>query len=187
MLRQVLTCSCTLIVMAVALPSAVHAQRPGGLLDWIHKLSGPQFIGPALSYATGGEAARFRISGAYRWSFASDDVMDPDGSITMFSLQPTGEFKLFQAWSAPIEAGLGLGLHRFGGDVDGFWHFSIPIYAQALVPLSDRLDLRVGLQTHYFFEFGDDDFSPIAVDVRRNRGEFVNPTPMIGIDWRFGR
>ena len=159
------------LALAAAVPAPAHAQdRLGGVLEWIHRLSGPQFIGPAVSYARGNEAARFRLSGAYRWSFSSEDQIDPsDAGLTMFSLTPAGEFRVWN-W---LEAGAGVGAHRYGGDADGFWHWSIPLYAQAMVPMSDRLDARIGLGWHYFFEFGADDFAPLVVTAPRDGGEWV--------------
>ena len=160
------------LLLVVATPADAAAQsRLGGLLDWVHKLSGPQFIGPALSYAVGNDAARFRISGAYRWSFSSEDAIDPDdATITQLTIHPAGEFRIWESQGRGfrLEGNAGVALHRFMGDSDGFWHWSLPVYLQSLVPVSDRLDLRIGAGGHYFFEFGDDDFLPLTVTVPRD-------------------
>jgi hypothetical protein len=180
-MKRVLAWVGVALLLTLSAPSAAVAQsRMGGLLDWIHKLSGPQFIGPTLSYAVGGEAARFRLSGSYRWSVWSEDAIDPaDGSITMFSVEPAGEFTLYR-W---LEARAGVALHRYMGDSDGFWHWSLPVYLQGLVPVSDRLDLRLGAGGHYFFEFGPDDFLPLIVEAPRDGGEFTWAF-YAGVDWK---
>ncbi|MEJ2541849.1 MAG: hypothetical protein P8188_18095, partial [Gemmatimonadota bacterium] len=91
-MKRILKYLAVALLLPLAAPSSAAAQSSvGGLLDWVHKLSGPQFIGPTLSYAVGGQGARFRISGSYRWSFSSEDAIDPDdGSITMLSIEPAG-------------------------------------------------------------------------------------------------
>ena len=167
-------------IIAFAVPAPAQAQsRLGGVLDWIHRLSGPQFVGPALSYAVGSERARFRASGAYRWSFASEDQIDPDGGLTQFSITPSGEIRIWR-W---LEGSVGIGIHRYGGDADGFWHWSIPVVAQGLFPVSDRTDVRGGLGWHYFPEFESDDFSPLMVTAPRDGGEWVF-TLFGGVDWK---
>ncbi|MCJ7627520.1 MAG: hypothetical protein MUO50_03930 [Longimicrobiales bacterium] len=146
----------------------------GGFIDWIHRLSGPSMVGPAVSYYStlSERGVRFRITGAYRVAVASDDQIEPDGSgINMFSIQPAIEFPIV----GPLEVNAGVALHRFAGDFDdAFWHWSVPIYPQIRIPLGEdsRLSVRLGLGVHYFPKFDADDFVPLTVTVKRNRGEW---------------
>jgi hypothetical protein len=142
------------------------------VLDWIHRLSGPQFVGPNISYAVGNDRVRVRGALAYRWSVASDDAISPDGGITMFSVSPTVEFRVL----SQLDLGIGAAAHRYGGDVDGFWHWSIPVYAQGVFPASDRIAVRFGAGANWFFEFEGTDFQPLTVTAPRDGGELV---PMI--------
>lgn len=177
-----------LIVLVLALtaslvPEGAHAQRGGGILDFIAKLSGPKMIGPAFSIATSGDEIRFRGTIAYRVSFDSDDEIDPDGAdITMWSLQPTVEVPLR---GTPVEVTGGIALHRFGGDADAFHHVSLPFYLQAHIPLTPVVLLRTGLGLHYFPAFDADDFAPLVVDVNRSGGEVVVPAIYLGLDFVF--
>ena len=170
----------SLIALALATaPTPAHAQdRLGGVLEWIHRLSGPQFIGPSVSYARGEEVG-FRLALAYRWSVASDAQIDPDGRLTMLSLTPTIEFGVLDQ----LRLGTGAAAHRYGGDVDGFWHWSVPVYAQGVFPASNSMDVLVGAGAHYFFEFEADDFSPRTVTAPRDGGELV-PMLFAGLQWR---
>ena len=185
-MKRIVSWAGMVLLLSLAAPAGVDAQsRIGGLLDWIHKLSGPQFIGPSVSYATGGDAARFRVTGAYRWSFASDDVIDPDGTITQLTIQPTGELRIWapEGNAFRLEGTAGVALHRYMGDSDGFWHWSVPVYLQGLVPVSTGRDLRLGAGGHYFFEFGPDDFLPLDVEAPRDGGEFTWAF-YAGLDWK---
>ena len=148
-------------LVAFASPQPAGAQGWGAILDWIHELSGPRMFGPALSYYSAGEGIRFRGTGAYRFSVASDDRIEPEGSVTMFSIQPTVEIPIT---GGPFEVAIGGALHRFGGDADeNFWHVSIPAYAQLRFDLGPRWRLRTGVGGHYWLKFDEDDFAPVRV------------------------
>ena len=55
-----------------------------------------------------------------------------------------------------------------------FWHVSVPLYAQWRFPIgSSNWDLVAMGGFHYFFEFDDDDFAPLTVDVSTDGGEFT--------------
>jgi hypothetical protein len=142
------------------------------VIDWVNRLSGPQFVGPNVSYAVGNDRVRGRLALAYRWSVASDDAISPDGSITMFSVSPTVEVRVLDQ----LDLGLGFAHHRYGGDVDGFGHWSLPFYAQGVFPASSTVDIRFGAGANWFFEFESDDFQPLTVTAPRDGGELV---PMI--------
>ncbi|MBT8405739.1 MAG: hypothetical protein KJP18_17925 [Gemmatimonadetes bacterium] len=169
------------VVALLGVPTPASAQELdfGGFLEWIHRLSGPQFIGPGLSVATTGDGPRFRFSAAYRWSFASDDAIDPDGGLTQLSVRPALEIPLCDC----LDLVGGVGLHRYAGDADAFWHWSVPVHLQGRIPLSPGTRLRVGAGAHYFPEFGADDFAPLTVTAPRDGGEFVL-TAYVGVDWR---
>ncbi len=165
----------TVLTLALtALWSAPADAQVSAVLDWIHRLSGPQFVGPNLSYAValGDGGVRLRGAAAYRWSVASDDAISPDGGITMFSLSPTLEVRVLDQ----LDLGVGAAAHHYGGDVAGFWHWSIPFYAQGVFPASADVDIRFGAGANWFFEFEGTDFQPLTVTAPRDGGELV---PMI--------
>lgn len=182
-MKRLVLCSVLTVVVSLGTQQPVQAQGMGAILDFIQKLSGPKMIGPALSVYTEGERVRGRFTGAWRWSFNSDDKIDPDGSkITMLSLQPTVEVPL---GSSPLDAVAGFALHRFGGDVkEDFWHWSIPAYLQLRFPLTGPVSVRLAVGGHYFAEFGATDFDDLVVDVSRTGGEWVWAS-FAGIDIAF--
>jgi hypothetical protein len=154
-----------------------EAQNGGGLgafLDWLHKLSGPRFVGAGLSgfYTLPGDAGiRLRLSGTYRTSISeSGEVTPEDANITMMSLQPAVEFPVQKI---PIDFGLGVALHRFAGDADGFWHYSVPIYVQFRPRGAGRVVPLLGIGVHVFPRFEPSDFAPLTVTVSRQDSEAV--------------
>jgi hypothetical protein len=162
-------------------PGALRARRVadddsgmGAFLEWLHKLSGPRFIGVGLSgyYAPSGDSGiRLRLSGVYRTSVSeSGEVTPADANITMITVQPAVEFPVQKI---PIDFGVGFALHRFGGDAEGFWHYSVPIYAQ-FRPRGDRHVTPVlGIGVHIFPKFDPADFAPLTVTVSRQDSEAV--------------
>jgi len=146
----------------------------GGFLDWLHKLSGPRFVGAGLTafYTVPGEAGiRLRLSGVYRTSISeSGEVTPADGNITMISVQPAVEFPVQKI---PIDFGVGFALHRFGGDAQGFWHYSVPIYVQFRPRGAGRVTPLLGVGVHIFPKFDQADFAPLAVTVSRVDSEAV--------------
>ncbi len=170
-IRRILT-RAILALASIPLASSPADAQISAVIDWINRLSGPQFVGPNLSYAAGNDRVRARGALAYRWSVASDDAIAPGGTITMFSVSPTVEFRVLEQ----LDLGLGVAAHHYGGDVDGFWHWSVPFYAQGVFPASDRVDIRFGGGANWFFKFKDSDFLPLTVTAPRDGGELV---PMI--------
>ena len=173
-MKKLLSCFTLMAPLSFAAPQHVGAQGIGAILDWIHELSGPQLVGPAFSYYSRElgpeEAFHWRVTAAYHSSFDSDNAIDPDGSkITKLSIQPTLEIPI----TGPLEIEIGAALHRFGGDADGFWHWSFPAYGQVRVPIFGETSLRMGLGGHYWLKFAEEDFAPLVVDVNRNGGEFT--------------
>lgn len=192
-MKKILLCSTVMALFSFAAPQHVAAQDFGAILDWIHKLSGPEFAGPAISYTfspeslfeetwEGVERPYFRISAALRRSSDSSPAVMPAGNkITMFSIQPTLAIPI----TGPLEIEVGIGLHRFGGDVDGFWAWSFPAYGQVRVPVRGRVSLRMGLGGHYWLKFAEEDFAPLVVDVERDTKEFA-VGGFLGVDIRIG-
>jgi hypothetical protein len=146
----------------------------GAFLDWLHKLSGPRFVGGGVSgFVTlpGDAGVRLRLSGAYRTSTGeSGEVTPADANITMLSVQPAVEFPV---QSIPIDFGLGVALHRFGGDAEGFWHYSVPVYVQFRPRNTRRVAPLLGVGVHVFPRFEPSDFAPLAVTVSRQDSEAV--------------
>lgn len=162
------------LLMVITSLAAVQPVRAddggwGAFLDWINRLSGPRMVGPALSGWIGlGERFAVRGSVAARWSSTTDDAVIPSGNrINMISLQPTLEYRITD-WAG---LGGGLALHRFGGDVDGFWHSSFPLYGYVRGPMGRRLQGVLSVGTQIFPEFGTTDFAPLTVDVSRDGAE----------------
>jgi hypothetical protein len=167
--------------------SAQTADDGGGLgafLDWLHRLSGPRFVGGGLSgFLTlpGDAGIRLRLSGAYRTSVSEEgEVVPADANITMITIQPAVEFPLR---NLPLDFSLGVGLHRFGGDAEGFWHYSVPIGLQYRPALGGRLAPRIGMALNVFPEFEASDFDPLTVTVSRDDAEAVLQV-FIGLDFR---
>ena len=146
----------------------------GGFLDWLHKLSGPGFVGAGLTAAytiPGSAKVRLRLSGVYRTSVSeSGKVIPADANITMISVQPAVEFPV---QVIPIDFGIGFALHRFGGDAAGFWHYSVPIYVQFRPRGDRRVHPLLGVGVHIFPKFDATDFAPLAVTVNRVNAEPV--------------
>lgn len=174
-------------IMVLARAEGLSAQDGGGLgaiLDWIHKLSGPRFVGAGLTgfYTVPGEAqVHLRLTGVYRTSISESGEVEPsDANITMITVQPTVEFPVQKI---PLDFGVGVALHRFGGDADGFWHYSIPILAQFRPRGGGRVIPRIGVAVHVFPKFDPADFAPLIVDVSRQDAEAVLQL-FVGLDYR---
>jgi hypothetical protein len=155
----------------------LEASDGGGVgifLDWLHKLSGPRFVGAGLSgFLTlpGDAGVRLRLSGTYRTSTGeSGEVTPEDANITMLSVQPAVEFPVQRI---PIDFGVGVALHRFGGDAEGFWHYSVPVYVQFRPRNTRRIAPLLGVGVHIFPRFEPSDFAPLVVTVSRQDSEAV--------------
>ena len=204
-MRKLLTCSMVMALLSIVGPQQVSAQNGGGfggVMEWLSRLSGPQFGGSSVSLFTpdlwrrthpGGQATsrhfRLRIMGGYHGSFSSDDVIDPDGSsITMTTFQPMLEIPIWPlhptTWH--IEGGIGFAWHWFDGAPNAFRNESIPVHFQFVReignPLGLRLDVRAGVGAQYWMKFADSDFLPIDVTMDRNVRE-VNWKLFAGFDW----
>lgn len=165
---------CVLPLVTASLLSAlpVRAQDDegiGGLLDWINKMSGPRMVGPAVTgWIALDDDFVVRGSVAARWSSTTDESISPtDNRVSMVSLQPALEYRLHEM----TRLGVGLAFHRFGGDAEGFWHLSVPLYTQVRFPMESRWKAVVSVGAQVFPEFEADDFAPLIVDVSRDGPE----------------
>lgn len=159
--------------LVAAQPLTAQDKRgPGGIIDWIHRLSGPSMLGPAASYAweLGEKRARFRFEAAYRIPVARKEKIGDDHKLNMFSLQPSLEVPVF----GPAELKSGINIHRFGGKGHApVWHLSVPLYAQLRIALDkpdNSLFLRIAAGVHYFPAFPYDAFDR-GIEVTRRKGE----------------
>lgn len=172
-MKKLAYCTVVMTLISLAGGQSLEAQQSGigGILDWINRLSGPRMVGPAATgWVSLGERPRLRMSVARRWSVHTDDSPLPDDAqITMWSFQPTVDFRL----SDPLALGGGVAIHRFGGDFDNaFTHFSFPVYAQVRFPTGSRVQGVLSLGGHYFREFGEADFGTLPTGVSKDGGEF---------------
>lgn len=180
-------CTTALVVASAGALEAQDQERETGIgwvVDLIHRLSGPRFLGPALSgyYVLPGEAGlRLRLTGAYRWSLGETGGVPEDATVTMLTVQPALELPVQHI---PIDFAVGFALHNFGGDADSFWHYSVPVQAQWRPRTPERWVPRVGVVLHAFPSFDQDAFAPLPVTVSRDDSEAVWQF-IAGLDYRF--
>ena len=105
-MRKLLSCCMVMASLSVAGPQKVAAQNGGGFgaaMEWISRLSGPQFAGGDASFftpdlwsrtdpVTDATSRRFRVRiiRAYHRAAGPDDILDPDGS--------TNRVRLARVW-----------------------------------------------------------------------------------------
>jgi hypothetical protein len=180
-MRKFVNCSIFALVACLATTQPASGQKAGGIIDWIHRLSGPSMLGPTVSYYWQAERVRFRVNGSARFPVGFKSKIDQEHSLNMLSLQPTLEIPLYRR----IEVTAGLGLHRFGGSGhDAVYQISIPVLGQLRFPVntSETLFLRFGMGGHYFPSFDDDAFDG-GVDVKTDGGE-ITFTAILGFDYQ---
>jgi len=178
----------SMFLLVACLVNVQPGAAQGAVVDWIHRLSGPSMLGPAVSYYSNlvEDGLRFRVTGAYRVPVAAYDKIDLSHSLNMASLQPGLEIPIRELF----EINAGLAFHRFGGTGhDPVLHWSVPVYAQLRIP-ANNMFFRFGLGGHYFPSFDEDDFvgegeTRPGVQVRTDGGEF-SWALIMGIDviWR---
>lgn len=180
-MRKFVYCSIFALVACLATTQPASGQKAGGIIDWIHRLSGPSMLGPTVSYYWQAERVRFRISGSARFPVGFKSKIDEGHTLNMLSLQPTLEIPV----CGPIEVTAGLGLHRLGGSGhDAVYHLSIPVLGQLRFPVneSETFFLRFGAGGQYFPSFDDDDFDG-GVHVKTN-GDEITFTAILGFDYQ---
>lgn len=164
------------------------AAQGGGVIDWIHRLSGPSMLGPTGSFFWEREQFRIRVNVSGRLPVGfQDSTIDDDHNLNMLSLQPAVEIPIC---GGPFEVGLGIAGHRLGGDGhDPVYHLSFPLFGQLRVPVgtSGRWFFRFGAGTHYFLSFDEEDFlgenEQPGIQVKTDGGEFVFGL-ILGLDYR---
>ena len=148
----------TLVVLAPVLMHTQPAAGQGGVIDWIHRLSGPSMLGPSLSHFWETETIRFRMTVSGRWAVGfKEGTIAKDHSVNMFAIQPTVEVPL----CGPFEAGAGFAFNRLGGrGHDAVWKPTIPFYGQIRHPINmaGTWLIRVGVGGHLFPSFDESDF-----------------------------
>ena len=153
----------------------VLAQDEGGLgafLDWIHKLSGPRMVGGGVTGWISPDAEshwRFRMSASMLTSSTDNDRVQPAGTtLRMLRFEPTVEYQVADV----VDLGTGLSLDRYGGDADGFTHWSFPVYGQLRLPSTSRVQFVMAAGARFFPTFADDDFAPLVINAKEKEGQF---------------
>jgi hypothetical protein len=184
-LKKHLFCSMVAVMVCLASAQPVEGQDKrggGGLIDWIHRLSGPSMLGPTGSYYWEWETIRLRINVSGRLPVGfKDSTIDDEHSVNMVSLQPTLEIPI----CGPFEVGAGVALNRFGGkNHDAVYDLSIPVFGQLRFPVdaAENWFLRIGLGGHYFPSFDEEDFGG-GVTVKTDGGE-ITLGAILGLDYR---
>lgn len=166
------------VILSVALglmlmPSDAAGQFSlGGVMDFLERLSGPKFDGYGVTAARRLGESPVRLRATAIWHDADEEEDGDEVEISMDSYQLAGELLLPRF---PVDIGAGVAYHSFGGDVDDFTHFSIPVYAQVRIPLIARR-FRITPMVGYrrFSAFDETDFAPFTFDdVSRDDAEWV--------------
>ena len=188
-MRRIAWCCVIAVALGWAMPQPVQAQDRdgwGAFLDWLNKLSGPRMVGPAVSgFVSASEDVDVRLTLARRWATDADETISAppsssvtDPTLTMWAIRPAVEYRLHDY----LSVGGGFEIQRFGGDVEAFTHWSVPVYAHARMPLLDGVRLAVSLGGQYFPAFDLADFLPMTVDVKTDGGEMVVPWFSAGLE-----
>ena len=182
-----LTCSAWLAtLLCLTAVQGLEAQRGGigGVFDWIHKLSGPMFVGGGLnfSYRFGQLETRndgVQLAVTYRTSiFEAGEVTPAGANIHMLTARGTFEVTVLPIHYGTVDFGFGLGAHRFSGaQFNDFWHFSLPLEL-VVRPWSRgggyvRRGVGLGVGWHIFDKFDATDFADLVVSVERDTFEPV--------------
>lgn len=148
----------------------------GAIIEWIHKLSGPPFLGGGVApfWESGDRGHRIRLTLTYRGSRdeSSAGLSNDDAHFNMFSVQVTPEFQLGN-WGS---VGAGVTANIFGGDTDTFLQLSFPLQFQLRPENDDDFIPRAGVGLKLFPPFADDEFlfrGGPRVDVSRDSWETV--------------
>lgn len=178
MTRKMNRCAWLLLLISLAGVQRAEAQGLGPLIDWIGKLSGPQFsqAGAFVSFRLEeGKNHRVRLAFMYGTSF-DEDV--PGGTdIRIFTVQPTVEAAI--AGSA-FEFVFGAAYHNFAGDIDSFDHLSFPVQLQWRPQISPSLFFRLAAGVRVFPVFEEDDF-PDPIHVSTDQAD-IAPAASIGLE-----
>ncbi len=170
-MARMMRCACLLVILGLLAAPRAEAQGIGPLIDWITKLSGPQFrqAGGSVSFRLEEEKKhRLRIAVSGGTSFDEDVASDP--SITIVTTQATVEAAIKDS---PVEVVLGVALHSFSGDVDTFSQVSFPVKLQVRPKLFGKVFGRLAAGANIFPSFSDDAFAPQPVNVSTDGGEIV--------------
>lgn len=183
-MRLGMLCLAFILAVCPAPASAQDEERSGiGLfLDFIHKLSGPSFLGPGGSvYFRVSDDMFVRVSAAGRKAVDKDpdEVVQTGATITMTTLQVTLDKRIVSSIPlddtdlGAVDLGVGLALHSFAGDVEEFGHESGLVQAQWRRLFAGVFAVRAGAALHAFPPFQASDFDPLIVNVERDGYEAV--------------
>jgi hypothetical protein len=147
----------------------------GVFLDWIHKLSGPPFIGGGISgfYGRTGEGLRFRLTCSVKISFNETSAGATSNAIqiNMITIQPTLEYGLPDI---DFDIGTGAAFDLYTGQFDTVRKWSFPLFAQWRPRGDDKWVPRLATGVRFFPAFAPDDFSRLGpLNVERSGWEAV--------------
>jgi hypothetical protein len=174
MLRRAILCLACLLPSTPLGAAAQERSGVGAIVDFIYKLSGPQFLGAGLTgyWRPSDTPLQARLSAIRRSSIREEgEVVPDDANITMTTLQLGLEYLVPRV---PVNFAGAVAYHRFGGDADAFWHPSFPFEVAARIPpIGGRVVIRPAIGYHIFTAFDDSDFEPLVVSVSRDETEYV--------------
>lgn len=174
MLRRAILCLACVLTATPLDAAAQERSGAGGIMDFIHKLSGPQFFGGGVTgyWRPSDAPLQARLTAVLRSSIREEgEVVPDDANITMTTLQLGLEYLLPRV---PVNLAGAVAYHRFGGDADTFWHPSFPFEAAARIPpIGGRVVIRPAIGYHIFPGFDTADFEPLVVSVSRDETEYV--------------
>lgn len=110
-----------------------------------------------------GSGVRARLSISAGDAVSSDGEIEPDSAaVKVLTISPTVEY----LFSRPFAAEVGVNFHRFSGDFDPFWNFSIPVRAVARPFVNHELRLlravRANIGFNLFTPFEEEAFLPVS-------------------------
>jgi hypothetical protein len=194
--RSLIALLCVLVAESAAAqdPMTIRAEAAdgsdgGAFWDWIHKLSGPQYRGTALTYSCAAFKTCFKLFPFHRQSGLTseppfrlratvakyraleDREANPSNAeLRLTSVQVAGEYGLFWLGTvARAEVGAGAAWHRFTGDHPPFHNWSFPIYAQLRSRPFNHVVFTLGGGRRYFLDFENDDFGDLMITLERNK------------------
>lgn len=157
------------LLLALSVPASAEAQI-GPFLEWINSLTGPGMVrvGPEVTVVRFDERSRVTLGALFAVHVDDRDNADTDAAdIENFGFPLVYERTLTGgARSTGLRARLGVELHRFSGNFDSFWTWSVPVLASVHVPAGGWA-FRVGTGAQ-IFHFPDDAFLPWDVGVKRD-------------------
>jgi hypothetical protein len=174
MLRRAILCLACVLPWTPLEAAAQERSGAGAIMDFIYKLSGPQFFGFGITghFWPSDAPLQARLTAVRRSSIREEDEVVPaDADITMTTVQLGLEYLVPRV---PVNFAGAVAYHRFAGDADAFWHPSFPFEVAARIPpIGRRVVIRPAIGYHIFPGFDTSDFEPLVVSVSRDETEYV--------------